>query len=114
MEQSLIEDNNNLFTQTPQLDENNNKIKAASAKSTSATTEQSQVTDTNELSLSSVSNTIDNTLSLNDTTRSTAGNANADLLDNDNTEATTAAIENLRTDSISSVDGKFIHQFSNP
>lgn len=39
-------------------------------------------------------------------TKSSACNANVDLLDEANTEATTAATENLRSESSTSVDGK--------
>lgn len=87
------------------VDENNNLAKKAAAAA-EALLQQVKDSETSGKSDVSTSSTLESSIaSLESATKSSAGNANADVME-DNTEATTAPTDNLRTDSLSSVDGK--------
>lgn len=114
-EQSLIEQDDLFVNATAakkpeKVDENNNlkaKGAAAAAAAASAAAVLREPSPTSNLSTAPAVNSVDNSIaSLEGTSKSSADNAKADVLE-DNTEATTAATDNLRTESFSSVDGKF-------
>lgn len=114
-EQSLIEQDDLFVNATAgkkpeKVDENNNlKAKGAAEAAAAAAAEAvlREPSPTSNLSTDPAVNSVDNSIaSLEGTSKSSADNAKADVLE-DNTEATTAATDNLRTESLSSVDGKF-------
>ena len=85
------------------VDENNNLAKAKKAA-----TELAEATAAAAASAATSEpvSTLDSSIaSLESSSKSSAGNANAEALE-DSTEATTAATDNLRSESLSSVDGK--------
>lgn len=103
-EQNIL-DSSDLFTQPSGLktDENNNKINNESRRDSTTAPLSEVSTESGALTGSDGSSS-----------KTSACHANADILDeSSNTEATTLPTDNLRTESLSSVDGRsFIFKFS--
>lgn len=90
------------------VDENNNLAKAKKAASKAATELAESSDSTTAATSETTSSALDSsTASLESASKSTAGNANAEAME-DSTEATTAPTDNLRSESLSSVDGEYI------
>lgn len=126
-EQSLIEQDDLFINSAPEetpakpaskVDENNNLAKAKKAAEAAEallqSVKDSEGASTAATSDLSTASTLESSIaSLESATKSSAGNANADVLE-DSTEATTAATDNLGTESLSSssVDGKCTLRFT--